>query len=186
MDCQDLIFQMDFGPRKNLLYKLLKLPKQNKLILQYFSYFITTLISSSYRHTHLIEYDKFPFYNMDIQTSVKTCFNRYATFSGRASRSEFWFFQLFIFLISIASLIIDVMILGYSIDDKTPIHSIFTLIILIPSIAVGCRRLHDYNLSGWWQLLYFTIIGIILLLVWWATQGESKKNRFGPPINFKE
>ena len=123
---------------------------------------------------------------MDIQTSTKTCFSKYATFSGRASRSEFWFFQLFIILVSIAILIIDVMILGYSIDDKTPISSIFTLIMLIPSIAVVCRRLHDINLSGWWQLLYFTIIGIILLIVWWATQGESKKNRFGPAINNKE
>jgi uncharacterized membrane protein YhaH (DUF805 family) len=123
---------------------------------------------------------------MDIQTSIKTCFSKYATFSGRASRSEFWFFQLFIFLVSIATLILDVMILGYSMDDTTPINSIFTLTILIPSIAVGCRRLHDINLSGWWQLLYLTIIGIILLIVWWATQGESKKNRFGAPINIKE
>ena len=123
---------------------------------------------------------------MNIQTSTKTCFSKYAIFSGRASRSEFWFFQLFIFLISIITLIIDVMILGYSIDDTTPINSIFILIIIIPSIAVGCRRLHDINLSGWWQLLYFTIIGIILIIVWWATQGESKKNRFGPAINIKE
>ena len=124
---------------------------------------------------------------MDIQTSVKTCFNRYATFSGRASRSEFWFFQLFIFLISIASLIIDVMILGFSLDDaSSPTNLIFLLIVMIPSVAVGCRRLHDLNKSGWWQLLYLTIIGIILLIVWWATQGENKKNKFGLPINIKK
>lgn len=119
---------------------------------------------------------------MDIQTSIKTCFSKYATFSGRASRSEFWFFQLFIIFVSIATLIIDVLILGYSIDDRTPINSIFTIIYMTPSIAVGSRRLHDLNKSGWWQLLYFTIIGIILLIVWWATQGERKKNSFGPPI----
>jgi uncharacterized membrane protein YhaH (DUF805 family) len=124
---------------------------------------------------------------MDIQTSIKTCFSKYATFSGRASRSEFWLFQLFTFLGSIATLIIDVMILGFSLDDaSSPTNLIFLLIVMIPSVAVGCRRLHDLNKSGWWQLLYLTIIGIILLIIWWATQGENKKNKFGLPINIKK
>ena len=124
---------------------------------------------------------------MDIQTSIKTCFSKYATFSGRASRSEFWLFQLFTFLGSIATLIIDVMILGFSLDDaSSPTNLIFLLIVMIPSVAVGCRRLHDLNKSGWWQLLYLTIIGIILLTIWWATQGENKKNKFGLPINIKK
>ena len=124
---------------------------------------------------------------MDIQTSIKTCFSKYATFSGRASRSEFWLFQLFTFLGSIVTLIIDVMILGFSLDDaSSPTNLIFLLIVMIPSVAVGCRRLHDLNKSGWWQLLYLTIIGIILLTIWWATQGENKKNKFGLPINIKK
>jgi uncharacterized membrane protein YhaH (DUF805 family) len=124
---------------------------------------------------------------MDIQTSIKTCFSKYTTFSGRASRSEFWLFQLFTFLGSIATLIIDVMILGFSLDDaSSPTNLIFLLIVIIPSVAVGCRRLHDLNKSGWWQLLYLTIIGIILLIIWWATQGENKKNKFGLPINIKK
>ena len=124
---------------------------------------------------------------MDIQTSIKTCFSKYATFSGRASRSEFWLFQLFTFLGSIATLIIDVMILGFSLDDaSSPTNLIFLLIVMIPSVAAGCRRLHDLNKSGWWQLLYLTIIGIILLIIWWATQGENKKNKFGLPINIKK
>ncbi len=124
---------------------------------------------------------------MDIQTSIKACFSKYATFSGRASRSEFWLFQLFTFLGSIVTLIIDVMILGFSLDDaSSPTNLIFLLIVMIPSVAVGCRRLHDLNKSGWWQLLYLTIIGIILLIVWWATQGENKKNKFGLPINIKK
>jgi uncharacterized membrane protein YhaH (DUF805 family) len=124
---------------------------------------------------------------MDIQTSIKACFSKYATFSGRASRSEFWLFQLFTFLGSIATLIIDVMILGFSLDDaSSPTNLIFLLIVMIPSVAAGCRRLHDLNKSGWWQLLYLTIIGIILLTIWWATQGENKKNKFGLPINIKK
>lgn len=122
---------------------------------------------------------------MDIQTSIKTCFSKYAVFSGRASRSEFWFFYLFILLASIATVIIDVIILGYSLDTYTPINSIFVLITLIPSYAVGCRRLHDVNRSGRWLLIGFTGIGVILLIVWWVKKGEDKKNEFGSPINFK-
>ena len=124
---------------------------------------------------------------MDIQTSIKTCFNKYATFSGRASISEFWLFHLFTLFGSIATLIIDITILGFSInDDASPTNLIFLLTVMIPSVAVGCRRLHDLNKSGWWLLLYLTIIGIILLIVWWATQGENKKNKFGLPINIKK
>ena len=124
---------------------------------------------------------------MNIQSSIETCFSKYATFSGRASRSEFWFFVLFYLLGSIITLIIDVNILGYSLESEyTPINSIFALILFIPSIAVTCRRLHDVNQSGWWQLLWITIIGGILLIIWHATEGEKKKNRFGPPIKFKK
>ena len=124
---------------------------------------------------------------MDIQTSIKTCFNRYATFSGRASRSEYWFFILFGILGGIVTLIIDVMILDYSIESEyTPINLIFSLILIIPSIAVACRRLHDVNKSGWRQLIWLTIIGGILLLIWYFKEGEKRKNRFGTPIKIKK
>ena len=118
---------------------------------------------------------------MDIQTSIKTCFNKYATFSGRASRSEYWFFVLFGILGGIVALIIDVMILGYSIESEyTPINSIFSLVLIIPTIAAACRRLHDVNKSGWWQLISITIIGIIPLMIWLCSEGTKKKkdNRF--------
>ena len=124
---------------------------------------------------------------MDIQSSTKTCFNKYATFSGRASRSEYWFFILFGVLGGIVTLIIDVMILDYSIESEyTPINLIFSLILIIPSIAVACRRLHDVNKSGWWQLIWLTIIGGILLFIWYVKEGEKKKNRFGSPIKIKK
>ena len=123
---------------------------------------------------------------MDFQTSIKTCFNKYAVFSGRASRSEYWFFVLFGFLGGIVALIIDVMILGYSIESEyTPINSIFSLVLIIPTIAAACRRLHDVNKSGWWQLIELTIIGILLIIIWNATEGENKKNKYGPPIKIK-
>ena len=124
---------------------------------------------------------------MDFQTSIKTCFNKYATFSGRASRSEYWFFILFGLLGAIVTVIIDTMILGYSLESEyTPINSIFSLILFIPSIAVACRRLHDVNKSGWWQLIWLTIIGGILLLIWYFKEGEKRKNRFGTPIKIKK
>ena len=124
---------------------------------------------------------------MDIQSSIKTCFNKYATFSGRASRSEYWFFILFGVLGGIVTLIIDVMILDYSIESEyTPINLIFSLILIIPSIAVACRRLHDVNKSGWWQLIWLTIIGGILLFIWYVKEGEKKINRFGSPIKIKK
>ena len=123
---------------------------------------------------------------MDFQTSIKTCFNKFAVFSGRASRSEFWFFVLFGFLGGIITIIIDVMILGYPYEENGPINLIFSVAIIIPSIAVAARRLHDINKTGWWQLLWITIIGGILLIIWHATEGENKKNKFGPPIKFKK
>ena len=122
---------------------------------------------------------------MDFQTSIKTCFNKYADFSGRALRSELWFFVLFTLLGGIITVILDVMVLGYSIESYGPINLIFTVAILIPSFSVTARRLHDINKSGWWQLIYITIIGILLMIIWNATEGENKKNKYGSPIKIK-
>ena len=123
---------------------------------------------------------------MDFQTSIKTCFNKFAVFSGRASRSEFWFFVLFGILGGIIASIIDVMILDYPFEENGPINLIFSVALIVPSLSVAARRLHDINKSGWWQLLWITIIGGILLIIWHATEGENKKNKFGPPIKFKK
>ena len=122
---------------------------------------------------------------MDFQTSIKTCFSKYADFSGRALRSEFWWFVLFSLLGGIVATIIDVMILGYSIESYGPVNIIFTVVLILPGIAVTTRRLHDINKSGWWQLIELTIIGILLIIIWCATEGEKKKNIYGPPIKIK-
>ena len=123
---------------------------------------------------------------MDFGTSIKTCFSKYAIFSGRASRSEFWWFVLFGVIGGIVTVVIDVMILGYSTEVYGPINIIFTVITFLPSIAVGARRLHDINRSGWWQLITLTVIGLILLIIWWATVGKSKKNIHGSPLKLKK
>ena len=123
---------------------------------------------------------------MDIGTSIQTCFKKYAVFSGRASRSEFWWFALFTFIGGIVTSVADVMILGYVSEDWGPLNIIFTIITTLPGLAVGARRLHDINRTGWWQLITLTVIGVILLIIWWAKTGENKKNRFGNKIILKK
>jgi uncharacterized membrane protein YhaH (DUF805 family) len=122
---------------------------------------------------------------MNFQTSIKTCFNKYAVFSGRASRSEYWFFVLFGILGGIISAIIDTMILGYSAEVNGPINLIFSVALILPSISVAARRLHDLDKSGWWQLLWITIIGGILIIIWHATEGTKKNNSYGKAIKLK-
>ena len=123
---------------------------------------------------------------MDFGKSIKTCFSKYAVFSGRASRSEFWWFVLFGLIGGIVTAVIDVMILGYSAEANGPTNIIFSVITFLPYIAVGARRLHDINRTGWWQLIVLTVIGIILLIIWWATVGENKKNAHGSPLKLKK
>ena len=124
---------------------------------------------------------------MNFTQSVNKCLNHYFDFSGRALRSEFWWFILFQWVGGIVASIFDSAYLGYAFtsEDLGILTIIWQLGTAIPTLAVGARRLHDINKSGWWQLLVFTIIGIILLVVWWATEGENEKNNHGKPIILK-
>ena len=120
--------------------------------------------------------------------STKTCFQKYVIFNGRASRSEFWWFTLFICLVTILTTIADLLIFGeenllmqpYAVLNFTNIFNIF---VVLPSFSVTFRRLHDVNKSGWWLLLYFTLIGILVILYWNIKKGNEDENRFGlnPP-----
>jgi uncharacterized membrane protein YhaH (DUF805 family) len=107
---------------------------------------------------------------MDFIGSVKTCFSKYATFNGRASRSELWYFFLFCFVIG---LIIQILI------QDTTVYILWSLFITLPQLGVSARRLHDVNRSGWWFLLGFTVIGAIPLIYWWVILGDKGTNRFG-------
>ncbi|RZJ57175.1 MAG: DUF805 domain-containing protein [Acidovorax sp.] len=99
---------------------------------------------------------------MDFVSAVKSCLTQYATFSGRAVRSEFWWFFLAqILAVVVASFLGDV------------ISGIVSIALLLPALAVGTRRLHDIGRSGWWQLLLLTGIGFFLLLFWWAQPSEG-------------
>ncbi len=105
---------------------------------------------------------------------------KYAKFDGRAHRTEFWMFVLVSLLISIGLSIIDVVI-GTEGDYGGLLSGLYGLAVLIPSLAVGARRLHDTGRSGWWQLLgLIPIIGAIILIVWFATKGHESENQHGP------
>ncbi|WP_306602566.1 DUF805 domain-containing protein [Azonexus sp.] len=104
---------------------------------------------------------------MTFGESISTCFSKYATFDGRATRSEYWWFALFTFLASV--------ILGMISETAS---GVFSLAVLLPSLAVGARRLHDTDRSGWFLLLWLLpIIGWIVLL-FFATQESKEPNRF--------
>jgi uncharacterized membrane protein YhaH (DUF805 family) len=111
---------------------------------------------------------------MDFVEAIRSGFRNYATFSGRAARSEFWYWALFASLLSAAANIIDsVLFIGL-------VGPLVSLLLLLPGVAVSVRRLHDLERSGWWLLLTLTGIGIILLLIWDCMRGTPGPNRFGP------
>ncbi|MBV7453156.1 DUF805 domain-containing protein [Acidovorax sp. sif1233] len=99
---------------------------------------------------------------MDFVSAVKSCLTQYAGFSGRAVRSEFWWFFLFqVAVMVVASFLGDV------------ISGIVSLALVLPGLAVGARRLHDIGRSGWWQLLTLTGIGVLVLIYWWVQPSEG-------------
>lgn len=101
-------------------------------------------------------------------------FKKYATFSGTAGRAEFWFWILFIIVASIVCNILDEALFPDSVEAMIyPMSTCFNIVTCLPGLAVGARRLHDVGRSGWWQLLVFTIIGIIPLIWWWAKQSTQ-------------
>ena len=118
---------------------------------------------------------------MNFQDSITNCFYNYGVINGRATRSEYWYWVLFVSLVSVFALIIDVSLLGSSIDDEfTPLNSIWSLVVFIPGITVTVRRLHDVNRSGWWIFIIFTVIGIIPYFYWLVKGSDATENSFGP------
>lgn len=122
-------------------------------------------------------------YNM-IDWWKKVVFKNYANFEGRARRSEYWFFALGNMLIIIPFYIVA--LVGLSADSGVlsglgfAVYGITALATLIPSLAVAVRRLHDINKSGWNYLFVFIpLVGPILLLVWFFTEGDRSMNQYG-------
>jgi uncharacterized membrane protein YhaH (DUF805 family) len=99
---------------------------------------------------------------MSFTDAIKICFAKYADFNGRALRPEFWWFFLFTLLACIVAGVIS-----------ETLSLLFSLAVLIPSFAVGARRLHDTGRSGWWQLLYLVpLVGLIIVLIFMAQESK--------------
>lgn len=137
---------------------------------------------------------------MEPVAAFKSCLRQYATFSGRAPRSEFWFFVLLKFISFYALWFVTGMVSmmvtsGRGISAPLPGHlptfnssSLYPqipilawmLVLLLPSIAVEVRRLHDINRSGWWYWLYLIpLVGLVLMLIWNCEHGTAGPNRYG-------
>jgi uncharacterized membrane protein YhaH (DUF805 family) len=112
---------------------------------------------------------------MSFAESVRTCLSKYATFSGRARRSEFWWFTLALILVYIVAGIIDAAI------GNQILEFVVLLATIVPSLAVTMRRLHDTGRSGWWILIgLIPIVGGIILLVFECGDSQPGTNQYGP------
>jgi len=106
---------------------------------------------------------------MSFVQAVQVCLRKYVDFEGRASRSEFWWFALFQFIVLVVA----------SMLGRT-IYTVVVLALVLPSLAVGARRLHDIGKSGWYMLLHLLpLIGILVLIFFWVQPSQTESNSYG-------
>ena len=118
---------------------------------------------------------------MKMKEAIISVLTNWNNFSGRACRSEFWFFCLAAVLVQVIISIIEIATGMVDIESTEMgiLSIIFTLLILVPSISVTSRRLQDRGWSGWWQLLYLTIIGIPVIVVLNMLPAKEDENNWG-------
>ena len=110
---------------------------------------------------------------MSFTEAIKTCFKKYADFSGRARRSEYWFWALFTGIVGAVAAVIE----G---SDSTVLSAIVSLAFFIPNLAVGVRRMHDVGKSGWFYLwILLPLVGGIILLIQFC-KDSTDANQWGP------
>jgi uncharacterized membrane protein YhaH (DUF805 family) len=140
---------------------------------------------------------------MGFSDALKTCFTKYADFSGRALRSEFWWWYLFTFISGFVLTSLDIAVFDLAWDEIGPLSALFSLVTFVPTLAVTARRLHDGDRSGWWQIWPAPAFIVVLLgvaisdgfggllalvaglfffvfLYWLIVKGTNGDNRFGP------
>lgn len=107
---------------------------------------------------------------------------KYAVFSGRARRKEYWFFVLFNIIVSVVLSVIDGVTGTLDTEGGVGLLSgLYTLAVIVPSIAVGIRRLHDIGRSGWWLLIVLVpLIGALVLLFFAVQDSQPGSNEYGP------
>ena len=129
------------------------------------------------RTKQIIKKDKI----MNMKEAVVSVLTNWNNFSGRACRSEFWYFILATFLVSIIISIIEIATGMVDIESSEMgiLSWIFTLLLFVPSLSVTARRLQDRGWSGWWQLLYLTIVGILVIVVLNILPAKEDENKWG-------
>ena len=118
---------------------------------------------------------------MNMKEAVVSVLTNWNNFSGRACRSEFWYFILATFLVSIIISIIEIAtgMVDIESSEMGTLSWIFTLLLFVPSLSVTARRLQDRGWSGWWQLLYLTIVGILVIVVLNILPAKEDENKWG-------
>jgi len=115
---------------------------------------------------------------MTLHEAIRSVFAKYMDLSGRAPRSEFWWFFLFVVVCNVVLNMVDTALFGRA--GLPLLGLIFGLAIVIPFIAVAVRRLHDREISGWWMFVWIVpFIGALIVLVLCALPGTKGRNRFG-------
>ena len=114
---------------------------------------------------------------MEFGEAISNGFRNYVTFAGRASRSEYWYWVLFTFIVGVVTATLDYV--AFPGSDYSPTNSLASLALLLPSFAVLARRLHDIDRTAWWLLLLLTGIGTILLVIWACFRGTAGPNQYG-------
>ena len=115
---------------------------------------------------------------MSFAEAVKSVFSQYVNFQGRSRRSEYWYFCLFSFIVSTILSVLG-QVTGNNIFNT--IAGIFGIAILLPSLGVAVRRLHDIGKSGWFVLInLIPVIGSIILIIWYVKDSEPGDNKYGP------
>ena len=115
---------------------------------------------------------------MDFSEAVKSGFDHYTKFDGRASRPAFWWWFLFGVIAGVAASILDAVI------GSAILGIIVSLGLLLPNLSVGIRRLHDTDRSGWWILIgLIPLIGFIVLIVFYVQKSDPGDNKYGPPMD---
>jgi uncharacterized membrane protein YhaH (DUF805 family) len=118
---------------------------------------------------------------MNFVDAISSGFRNYANFSGRAVRSEYWYWYLFVAIVLIVLGAIDERLYPgpLEIGPFSYVYMAVMLALILPSLAVSVRRLHDIDRTGWWVLIGATVIGTLVLIYWACLPGTPGSNRFG-------
>jgi uncharacterized membrane protein YhaH (DUF805 family) len=114
--------------------------------------------------------------------SISYCFSNYANFNGRARRSEFWWFFLFVLIVQVVVQTLFAVVVGTDSVIYSLLVFVLAIALAIPLYAAGSRRMHDTGKSGWLQLLVLIpCVGGIVMIVLWAQAGNPAENQYGAP-----